>query len=237
MKIGILAAGDTPRTLKPAFGDYPTMFETLLAGRGYQWASYDIPAGQYPEQPEDCDAYLVTGAAAGVYDPDPWIGELMGFLRAARGRAKLVGICFGHQALAQAFGGQVIKSPKGWGVGLHTYDVAAHRPWMDAGPAMSLSASHQDQVVELPPAVTVVAGSDFCPNGTLAWDDGMAISCQLHPEFPPDYSIALIEGRRGQRIPEDLAQKAVESLKTPDDHARMADWIAGFLGSPVRGSP
>jgi len=199
-----------------------------LDGHGYDWRVYDTAGRVFPDRPDECDAYLVTGAAAGVYDPDPWIGDLLAFLRAARGRAKLVGVCFGHQAIAQAFGGNVIKSPKGWGVGLHTYGVEAHAPWMDAAPAFSLSASHQDQVVELPPGASVVAGSDFCPNGMLAYGDD-AISIQLHPEFAPDYSIALIEGRRGQRIPEDLAARAVESLKRPDDHARMATWIAGFL--------
>lgn len=227
MRVGVLAAGAPPRSLRPAFGDYVTMFQRLLDGRGDQWASYDVPAGDYPARPDDCDAYIVTGAAAGVYDPDPWIAALLAFLREARGKARLVGVCFGHQAMAQAFGGQVIKSPKGWGVGLHSYGVAAREPWMDAAPAFALSASHQDQVVELPPDAAVLAGSEFCPNGMLAYGD--AISMQLHPEFAPDYSIALIEGRRGQRIEGGLAARAIESLKRPDDHDRVADWIAGFL--------
>ena len=229
MKIGILQAGRPPRALQPAFGDYAGMFQTLLAGRGYDWAVFDTPNGDYPDRPEACDGYIVTGAAAGVYDGDPWIAELLEFLRAARGRAKLIGICFGHQAMAQAFGGQVVKSPKGWGVGLHTYEVAQRAGWMDAAPAFSLSASHQDQVVESPPHATVIAGSDFCRYGALAYGDAPAISCQLHPEFAPAYSIALIEGRRGQRIPDDQAAAAIESLKAPDDHARFADWMARFL--------
>ena len=210
MKIGILAAGRPPRALIPQFGDYAAMFEHLLAGRGYDWASYDVPAGDYPDRPEACDAYIVTGAAAGVYDGDAWIGELLVFLRAAKGRAKLVGVCFGHQAMAQAFGGEVRQVRQGLGHrAAHVQrlgGVAAHPGWMDASPAFSLSASHQDQVVQLPPAARVLAGSDFCPNGMLAYGDGMSISCQLHPEFAPDYSIALIEGRKGQRYPEALAE-------------------------------
>jgi GMP synthase-like glutamine amidotransferase len=229
MKIGILAAGDTPRSLAETYGHYPEMFEGLLAGRGYAWQVFDVPNGKYPARPEDCDGYLVTGAAAGVYDPDPWIAELLQFLRAARGRSKLVGVCFGHQAMAQAFGGEVIKSPKGWGIGLHTYGVRAQRDWMNLPPAFSLSASHQDQVAVVPPDAVVLAGSEFCPNGMLAYGDN-AISLQLHPEFAPDYSTALIEARqRVGRLPEGLATQAIESLQRPDDHARMAGWIGRFL--------
>jgi GMP synthase-like glutamine amidotransferase len=233
LKIGILAAGGTPARLQAQFGDYAPMFKHLLAGRGYDWVTYDVPVGDYPGQPEDCDGYIVSGSAAGVYDADPWIGDLLRFLRAAKGRAKLVGVCFGHQALAQALGGNVVKSPKGWGIGLHTYGVTTHRPWMDLqAHAFSLSASHQDQVVELPPEATVIAGSDFCPNGALAYDDGMAISCQLHPEFPPDYSIALIDGRKGTRFPVEQADEAIASLRTPDDHEKFAGWVARFLEGP-----
>ena len=229
MKIGILAAGDTPRSLAETYGHYPEMFEGLFAGRGYGWQVFDVPNGDYPARPEDCDAYLVTGAAAGVYDPDPWIAELLQFLRAARGRSKLVGVCFGHQAMAQAFGGEVIKSPKGWGIGLHTYGVRAQRDWMNPPPAFSLSASHQDQVVVVPPDAVVLAGSDFCPNGMLAYGDD-AISLQLHPEFAPDYSKALIGARRrAGRLPDDLATDAIDSLDRPDDHARIAGWIERFL--------
>lgn len=229
MKVGILAAGKPPSTLQPRFGDYPAMFERLLAGHGYDWRAYDIPAGEYPDRPEDCGAYIVTGAAAGVYDGDPWIAELLEFLRAAKGRSKLVGVCFGHQAMAQAFGGQVVKSPKGWGIGLHAYEVGRREPWMDQAPGFALAASHQDQVVELPPAATVLAGSEFCPYGLLSYEDAPVISCQLHPEFEPDYAAALIEGRRGSRFEPAIADQAIESLSRPNDRPRIADWIAGFL--------
>jgi GMP synthase-like glutamine amidotransferase len=230
MKIGVLAAGRPPRALIPRFGDYPAMFERLLGGRGYAWAAFDVPAGDYPDRPEVCDAYLVTGAAAGVYDGEPWIAALLDFLRVARGRTKLVGVCFGHQAMAQAFGGEVIKSPKGWGVGLQTYEVAERQPWMDAGASFSLAASHQDQVVRVPADAVVVAGNDFCPLAMLAYGAD-AMSLQPHPEFAPAYSTALIEGRRGDRIPDAQAAAAIETLKQPDDHERVAGWIAAFLSS------
>ncbi len=231
MKLGVIQAGRPPAPLEPVFGSYPDMFRSLL-GDAYDWRTYDVQEGQWPAAPESHDAYIVTGSSAGVYDGDPWIDQLLEFLRAARGRARLVGVCFGHQAMAQAFGGQVIKSPKGWGVGLHQYQVAAAEPWMDPVDRFALAASHQDQVVELPPGARVLAGSPFTPLGMLGYPGDGAISVQLHPEFSPDYDIALIESRRGTRFADHVADAAVRSLHAPNDRARVGDWIRRFLATP-----
>ena len=228
MRIGVLETGAPPAELQPRFGDYPAMFRALL-GEGFQWTSYDVQSGAFP-RPEDDDALIVTGAAAGVYDGDAWIGRLMQYLRAARGRTRLVGICFGHQVMAEAFGGKVIKSPKGWGVGLHTYDVLHAEPWMDSGaPAISVPASHQDQVVELPPGARVVAASTFTPFGMLEYQDQAAVSLQLHPEFEPDYAVALVESRREARLSAEIADAAIASLHRPNDNARVGEWLRRFL--------
>lgn len=228
MKLGILETGAPPRTLAPRFGDYPAMFRRLLGEGAYDYTTFKVAEGELPTSPQACDAYLVTGAAAGVYDPLPWIGELKDFLRAAKGRAPLVGVCFGHQVMAEAFGGRVIKSPKGWGVGLQAYDVRGREPWMDAADPIRVAGSHQDQVVELPPQAEVLAGSEFSPFGMLAYRDQPAISIQLHPEFEPAYATALIEARRERYAPE-VAEQAVRSLQQPNDNARVGDWIRGFL--------
>ena len=229
MKVGILKTGRPPRPAIPTFGTYPDMFMDLLGRDTHAWRTYDADEGQLPAAPEDCDAYIVTGAAAGVYDGDPWIGQLLDFLRAAKGRAKLVGVCFGHQAMAQAFGGEVIKSPKGWGIGEHDYRVARPEPWMDASADFRLPASHQDQVVTLPPGAEVVAASDFTPFAALAWRDQPAISMQPHPEFAPAYACALIEARRGKLYADDEADRAIASFAGPDDRARVGGWINAFL--------
>jgi len=229
LKVGILKTGRPPRPAIPQFGTYPDMFMNLLGRDAHDWKTYAADEGEYPAAPEDCDAYIVTGSAAGVYDSAPWIGQLLDFLRAAKGRAKLVGVCFGHQAMAQAFGGQVIKSPKGWGIGEHAYDVVSREPWMDGAPTMRLPASHQDQVVALPPNGEVIATSGFTPMAALAWRDQPAISMQPHPEFEPAYATALIEARRGKVYPEDEADRAVASFGRRDDRARVGRWINAFL--------
>lgn len=230
-RIGILKTGRPPKPAIPQFGTYPDMFKRLLGPDAYDWRVFAADEGEYPEAPEACDAYIVTGSAAGVYDDDPWIARLLDFLRSAKGRAKLVGVCFGHQAMAQAFGGRVVKSPDGWGIGEHDYRIVRREPWMDAAAHVRMPASHQDQVVEAPPAADVVAASDFTPFAMLAWRDQPAISMQPHPEFEPAYAKALIEARRGKVYADDEADRAIASLDLPDDRARVAGWIRAFLAS------
>jgi GMP synthase-like glutamine amidotransferase len=233
MKLGILETGLPPGGLAAEFGDYPTMFTRLLRGAGFagEIAALDVVKGEWPERPEAFDAYLVTGSAAGVYDPEPWIAPLIDFLRGAKGRAKLVGVCFGHQVMAEAFGGKVIKSPKGWGLGLQTYGVEDREPWMDAATSVALAASHQDQVVELPPAARVVAANVFTPYAALAYDDQPAISIQPHPEFEPDYASALIERRLETVLTEAEGRAAQATYVAPNDNHRVGGWIRSFLES------
>jgi len=230
LKLGILKTGRPPKPAIERFGTYPDMFMNLLGRDAYAWRTYAVDEGELPSRPEDCDAYLITGSSAGVYDPLPWIEEAAAFLRAAKGKAALVGVCFGHQLMAQAFGGKVIQSPKGWGVGEQVYEILQAEPWMDAPPLrIRLPASHQDQVIEKPPAADVFAGSEFTPYAGLVWRDQPAISIQPHPEFDPAYAISLIEHRRGDRYADEQANAAIASYSGPDDRLRVAGWIERFL--------
>lgn len=182
MTIAVLETGAPPSDLAARFGRYPEMFSAMLGVPALQ--SYDIAAGPLPD-PQAHDGFILSGSPAGVYDDLPWIAPLLDWLRQARGRTRLVGICFGHQAMATAFGGQVEKSPKGWGVGLHEYAVTARQNWMDSALAVAVPASHQDQVVTQPPGTDVTLASAFTPLAGLSWREHAAISFQCHPEFSP----------------------------------------------------
>lgn len=228
VNVAILRTGAPPAQLLPRFGEYDDMFARLL-GAGFETVGYDVQRGEYPAAVEDHPAYLITGSPAGVYDPLPWIAPLEDFLRAAKGKARLVGICFGHQVMAEAFGGHVEKSERGWGVGLQHYGIWRRPVWMaDAPAAIAVPVSHQDQVVTLPPQAEVLAGSDFSPFGMLAYPGQDAISMQFHPEFEPAFSKALIETRR-DRLPN--AEAAIASLDAPDDRVLVAEWIRRFLAA------
>jgi GMP synthase-like glutamine amidotransferase len=224
MKLAILETGRPPGTLSAEFGDYPAMFSRLL-GAGFETKTFDVAAGELPSDPAAYPAYLITGSPAGVYDLLPWIDPLCSFIRSAND-SKMVGVCFGHQVMAEALGGRVVKSDKGWGTGLHRYDVVRREPWMDGEMHVAVPASHQDQVVLQPPNTEVVAASTFTPYAALAWTHRPAISFQFHPEFSPDYARALIEVRRERLADPDAA---IASLDRPNDNARVGTWIRSFL--------
>ena len=144
----------------------------------------------------------------------------------------MVGVCFGHQVIADALGGDVAKSEKGWGVGRHTYEVVATRDWMaGAGETVSLAVSHQDQVITPPRGVTTLARSAHTEHAMLAYDDIPAISVQGHPEFSDRYVSALYNNRRGKALTEAQVDAAIASLDQPQDNALVARWITNFLRS------
>ena len=225
MSLAILEAGAPPPALLEEFGHYPAMFERLL---GVEATTYDVRAGELPPDVGRHSAYLITGSSAGVYEDLPWLPPLVAFLRAAKGKAKLVGICFGHQLMAEAFGGRVEQSSKGWGVGLHAYPIVRHEAWMDDVPLVAAPASHQDQVVQPPPGAELIASSVFTPYAGFSWTDAPAISFQFHPEMSPAFACALYESRR-DRIPD--VDAAVASLDAPNDNERVGAWINRFLGA------
>jgi GMP synthase-like glutamine amidotransferase len=165
-----------------------------------------------------------------VYEDHGWIPPLKAFLQEAKGQAKLVGICFGHQIMAEAFGGRVEKSEKGWGVGLHRYEVRYAPAWMDPVEAFAIPVSHQDQIVRQPPASRVIASSRFTAYGVLAYEDQPAISFQCHPEFEPAFARALIQSRE-DRLPNPT--EALASLDQPNDADRVGGWLRRFLLAPA----
>ena len=236
MKIGILETGEVPPDLAARHGDYPGMFETLLraADPTLDFLTVRVLAGEMPAAPSDADAWLVTGSRHGVYDDLPWIEPLKAFLRACvAARVPLVGICFGHQIFAEAFGGRAVKADAGWALGVQDYEVTSRPAWMTGLPdRFAVRAFHQDQVVTLPPGATVLARSAGCPFAALAYGDAEApdaISLQPHPEFGADYVDDLLALRAGTSFPVEAAGPARASLARPVDSAAWARVIVGYL--------
>ncbi|MEL6322874.1 MAG: gamma-glutamyl-gamma-aminobutyrate hydrolase family protein [Pseudomonadota bacterium] len=232
MKITIIETGKPPTPLNEAWASYPVMFEALIGAADPDFTYETVPLldQRTLPAPDSLDAILITGSPAGVYDPEPWMAPLMAFIRsAAAARIPQFGICFGHQAIAEALGGKVEKSDKGWGLGRHTY-TSPHRPdWLNGVPdPFSLAVSHQDQVVAIPEGASVIAASHFTPFAGLDYGDLRAASFQGHPEFSPAYTAALHQLRR-DHIGGEIVDEAVASLRDPLDAPAIGAAMARFF--------
>ena len=234
MKIGLLQVYEVEDYLRAGHGDYPQMFARLLreGGLDAEWRIYDVRAGEMPQTPDECDAYLISGSKCAVYEEHEWLPPLFDFVRECRdaGAPKMAGVCFGHQAIAAALGGKVEKSPKGWGSGRQTWKITGDAEWMRPRlPELSLLASHQDQVALLPPDAELLAASEFCPAAMFA-AGGQFFGMQGHPEFSSAFCGAILEQRR-DGMPPEVWQKAKESAPLPNDRATAAGWLARFFRS------
>jgi GMP synthase-like glutamine amidotransferase len=231
MKLGILKTDKVRPEWVPEFGEYPDMFATLLkeADSSMEFITYDVEEGQYPADIDEVDAYLITGSKSSVYDDKPWIEPLKDFVRQLDARRKkLVGICFGHQIVADALGGKTEKSAKGWGVGLHSHTFNSFPDWHDGDEAeLKILVSHQDQVVETADGAAVLAGSEFCENAVCQVGDHI-LTFQGHPEFVSGYSREIMEYRRDM-IGESAYENGVASLADEHEGERVAGWVLKFL--------
>ena len=224
MLIGILQTGLAPEALAPTMGDYPDMFARLLEGHGFTFRTYQVVNGVFPDSVQDCDGWLITGSKHGAYEDHPWIPPLEDFIRKAyAAHVPMVGICFGHQIIAQAMGGRVEKYAGGWSVG--------PTPYAFDGETITLNAWHQDQVVQRPEGATVLASSGFCENAALLYDN-RTLTIQAHPEFQTDFVEGLMKTRAIGVVPDPLLQTAAAKLDTPLDDTRIAARIAAFFKAP-----
>ena len=231
-RVMIIETGLVPPKQRERHGSFPLMFQRMIgasdASIGYDIVSV-IERKLLPD-PTTLEAILITGSSAGVYDELDWIAPLEDFVRAAHEKkVPMVGVCFGHQLIAQALGGVARKSEKGWGIGRHIYDVAPGNGIVD-GARIALAASHQDQVITPPPGAKTILSSDFTEHAGLLYAGGTTLSVQPHPEFSVGYALACCEmAHEKGAAPDDLVAAAKASLAEPLESARLGSAITRFL--------
>ena len=235
MKIGILQCDSVVLEYQEAFGNYPQMFIDLFKriDPEIETQTYNVEIGEYPKTPEDCDVYITTGSKASVYEDLPWLKPFKAYLRLLfKKKIKFIGICFGHQLIADTFGGKTEKSDKGWGVGVSVNQIISHKPWMNPPlEKLQIIVSHQDQVIKLPRNAELLASSDFCPN-YMYQIDNLVLSLQGHPEFSKNYSETLMRYRK-LKIKKDTFNAGLNSLTLETHEKIFAQWMLNFYKQAV----
>ncbi len=233
MKIGILICDKVLPELLHIAGEYDGMFRKLFrdAGQNVEIKSYNAVRGELPSSFDDVDGFISTGSKRSVYEQEQWIADYADFIRTLyKERKKLIGVCFGHQIMAHALGGKIVKSTNGWHVGLKTTSVAEQRSWM-APPLLdyNLLYSNKDQVEVLPKGATLLGKSARCPIAMFQMDDCF-LGIQGHPEFEAPYMKALFNSRK-DIIPPDIIESALKTIEHKTNGIEIAKWFINFIRS------
>lgn len=205
-------------------------FRTLMHGVRPWWqvTAFDLPKGEFPEDVQGFDGFLIGGSPSSVHDEDAWIERLLAVIRTAHAARKPVaGACFGHQAIAKALGGSVGPNPGPFVLGTAETTVTSPAPWMERVARFRLAAAHGEQVTVLPPGAEVVGIGPGCPAACYRIGDRV-FATQYHPEMTPEFLAALVE-EFAPHFPPEVRETARASLSIGTEGPRFAEWIARFF--------
>lgn len=229
MKLCILDNDVLDAEARPVWGSYGAMCERLLRGAGFggEIRTFSAREGEYPPDWAAFDAVLLTGSRADAFGDEPWVQTLRCRVRERLDAGqRLLGVCFGHQLIAHCLGAPVARAPQGWGQGRMVYDWHGPADRVPAG-TLALYASHQDQVLALPPGARLLAGNAHCP--VAAYALGQQVLCvQPHPEFDAGYAAFLL-GKRRHQMGEALYQERLASLQQGHDGALWGQLMLRFV--------
>lgn len=226
--LGILQAGRSPEEIIDRYPDYNQLFVNLLGEHSFEYRHWAVLDNVFPESVDDADAWLITGSRFGAYEPHTWIPPLEQLIIDIHAKgAPLVGICFGHQIIAQALGGKVEKFSGGWSVGRVEYTLDSTVFEGIPEHTTPLMAFHQDQVTELPDGAVNVGSSHICEHAALVYDSRI-LTIQPHPEFDQAFVGGLLEAR-ASTLPKDIVDKANRDLHDPIVRDPIAQTLKNFL--------
>lgn len=193
--------------------------EAYLPEADFSWVH--IAGNEPPPNTEEVDGIIISGSEKGVYDNTTWMQPLRDNLQEMRSAGvALFGICFGHQIMADVFGGKADKSDKGF--------VTGTREFNDRGMKTSAYLAHQDQVHNVPPEATVIASAEHCPVAALSYDFP-ALSVQFHPEYDGQFAADLIDMFGAELMAPEQLQAARDSLSAEVTNDLWCNEVAQFF--------
>ncbi|KAI8870966.1 class I glutamine amidotransferase-like protein [Ramicandelaber brevisporus] len=182
---------------------------------------------------------MIQDRAADMADGDEKTpAEDIDQFKATVGIPRIVGICFGHQVLARAFGGKVTRNPQGWEVGYSVVDLtplglellkpADSKTWANKT-SMRINQMHQDVVIEIQPGFEILGGNANCTAQAVVSDDRTILSMQGHPEYQGEFLHDIVEVRRGLIFSDEFAFDVYEKLNNGHDGDAISSMILRFM--------
>ncbi len=245
----VLKTGEALAPVKEVRGDYERW---IAEGMGRSLAPGDVEVaavhlGEALPAADRLAGVVVTGSTAMVSAREPWSERAAAWLAdvVERNAVPVLGLCYGHQLLAHALGGEVGPNPNGREMGT----VAVHFapiPDSSAGGEADLLAplfepgvylghtSHLEAVLRPPPGARVLARTALDPHSALRYGPRQW-GTQFHPEFDAEILRGYVEIRReilrGEGRDPDAMIEAIE--ETPD-LARVLERFAAFVEGRLR---
>jgi len=208
---------------------FRSAFETLGIAGSIELTVHDGTRGDFPD-PVDAAGVgrclIVSGSSGAVFEDKPWIPGLLDFLRKAHAKSSLIlGVCFGHHALATALGGEVRSNPRGREMGTVpvylTPEGARSKLFSGFGSGDLMSLVHKTHVTRLPEGAVRLAYNQMTP--VQAFRVGRSFGIQPHPEMTP------VELEQLSRMFEEVLIRKERFL---DDTSHLDDFIDSFRDSP-----
>lgn len=235
MKIGILDVDHLSSSIIRKYGCYADAFIRLLSPlqnkltQADSFQRYSIFNMEFPNSIDECDVYIISGSQYSTYENIPWIKKLEEYIQQLHvQKKKLIGICFGHQIIAQSLGGAVEKNTKGWEIGITTTHLINTQTWMiPERDFFFILVSHKDHVTKLPDNAINFCETKLSPNSGF-YINNHILTFQGHPEFSKDY-VKLIIKLQSNNLTKEQRQIAKMSLKQSDDQQLIAQWIFNFI--------
>ncbi len=231
--IVILRAGDAAPAVAARRGQFA---EWIVRVAGPEWAgnwsTHDVRTEEVLPAVSGAAGFVITGSSSSVTERAPWMLRLEAFVRdVAEAKVPLFGICFGHQIVAQALGGEVILNPRGREIGtVRVRRLRQDAMFAAAPPEFDVNATHKDCVSQLPEGARLLAASELDP--VQAFAIGETIRCvQFHPEMDGDAMRGYVEARAHLIEEEGGDAKAILRGVTdaPDAEAILATWVRMFV--------